>query len=187
MTIWFTSDLHLGHEKIIEYAKRPFANVQEMDEKLIRKWNALVGDRDTVYHLGDFCFGNPDPYLNRLKGKKMMIMGDHDRQLMEAPYYIQYRSDVTIIAPIYTITTPYEEYGHRVKLTLAHYSMRSWPLSHYGSWHLFGHHHGSLEIYGKSFDIGVDAWSYEPIPLERVKVIMDSLIPIEDYRSKDVE
>lgn len=34
--IYFTSDLHLGHRGIIEMQNRPFENVQEMHQALIR-------------------------------------------------------------------------------------------------------------------------------------------------------
>jgi calcineurin-like phosphoesterase family protein len=32
MSIWFTSDTHFGHERIVSYCKRPFRDVDEMNE-----------------------------------------------------------------------------------------------------------------------------------------------------------
>ncbi len=49
--IYFTSDLHLGHRGIIEMQNRPFENVQEMNQVLIRNYNAVVHKNDTVYIL----------------------------------------------------------------------------------------------------------------------------------------
>ena len=37
--IWFTSDTHFFHDKIVEYSQRPFASVEEMNEELIARWN----------------------------------------------------------------------------------------------------------------------------------------------------
>ena len=44
MSVYFTSDLHFGHELVLKkYPNfRKGANVAEMDENLITAWNALV-------------------------------------------------------------------------------------------------------------------------------------------------
>lgn len=49
--MFFTSDLHLGHRNIIRLCNRPFATIEEMDEALIRNWNAKVTNGDTIYIL----------------------------------------------------------------------------------------------------------------------------------------
>ena len=54
--VFFTSDTHFYHANIINFCKRPFANVETMNEALIENWNAVVGANDIVFHLGDFCF-----------------------------------------------------------------------------------------------------------------------------------
>ena len=56
MVYWFTSDTHFGHKNIIEYCKRPFSSVEQMNEMLIKKWNNKVKVDDIVFHLGDFSF-----------------------------------------------------------------------------------------------------------------------------------
>ena len=50
--VFFTSDLHFGHENAIRFDNRPFKTVEEMDEELIRRWNAKVGKGDLVYVFG---------------------------------------------------------------------------------------------------------------------------------------
>ena len=91
--IFFTSDTHFGHANIIKYCARPFASVQEMNRELIARWNAVVGPRDTVYHLGDFAFGKASEaptFLRKLNGaKKILIRGNHDRnarQMLEVGF-----------------------------------------------------------------------------------------------------
>ena len=47
--IFFTSDQHFGHERILHMCNRPFKDAAEMDERLIANWNAVVGPRDDVW------------------------------------------------------------------------------------------------------------------------------------------
>jgi calcineurin-like phosphoesterase family protein len=43
MTVFFTADTHFGYANVIRYDKRPFRDVTEMDEALIKNWNRAVG------------------------------------------------------------------------------------------------------------------------------------------------
>ena len=79
--LFFTSDSHFNHENIIRFCKRPFKDTKEMDEALINNWNNVVGQDDTVFHLGDFAFGGSELWngvLNQLNGHKILIVGNHD-------------------------------------------------------------------------------------------------------------
>jgi len=59
---------------------RPFDSVEEMDAHLIRMWNDVVQEEDTVYFLGDFSmkFRIALQVLPQLKGTKHLIAGNHD-------------------------------------------------------------------------------------------------------------
>lgn len=80
--VWFISDTHFGHRKIIQYEHdaRPFYYIEEHDEKLIENWNKCVKKNDTIWHLGDVGFGaeHLDKILTRLNGIKRLVMGNHD-------------------------------------------------------------------------------------------------------------
>lgn len=81
--IFVCADLHFGHKNIIKYENRPFENVSHMNEQLIKNWNKVVKPKDTVYVLGDVSFaGNRETkeLLSRLNGRKILIMGNHDRE-----------------------------------------------------------------------------------------------------------
>jgi calcineurin-like phosphoesterase family protein len=139
-----------------------------MNEKIISNWNERIQHTDTVYHLGDFCFGDPKKYYQRLKGHILFIPGSHDKNLNS--------SRVDILPSLYVLNLKEHE------ITLCHYAMRSWSKSHYGTYHLFGHHHGRLEPYGLSFDVGVDTNNFYPYSLDEVAQKMKTLKPIVDYR-----
>ena len=51
MAIYYISDLHIGHANVIKFDNRPFADITEMNNKIIENWNARVRTDDTVYEL----------------------------------------------------------------------------------------------------------------------------------------
>lgn len=78
---WVIADTHFNHSNIILYENRPFANKDEMNEELVRRWNETVAPDDTVYHLGDVVFGGMNikkNILTRLNGYKILRLGNHD-------------------------------------------------------------------------------------------------------------
>jgi len=170
--IFFISDTHFGHERIRLACKRPFSNTDEMDEALIKNWNKVVKPKDTVYHLGDFAFGNIFKYRVRLNGKLHLILGNHDRLKREDYSLFDSVSDYLKI----------KHYGQ--KIILCHYPIHYWDCCHYGSWHLFGHVHGVHTNPGKSKDITVDRINFTPISFDELKPIMEGLEQHVDY-SKD--
>lgn len=80
--IWFTSDTHFFHTNIIKYCDRPFYSVEEMNEIMVQRWNAVVKPQDKVWHLGDVAMKCTDKQLNsllkRLNGHKRLTVGNHD-------------------------------------------------------------------------------------------------------------
>ena len=80
---YFVGDLHFFHSNIIHFASRPYKTVEEMNEAIIEKWNNTVKAGDTVYILGDFSFANykeTKAIVERLKGQKILIRGNHDER-----------------------------------------------------------------------------------------------------------
>jgi len=173
--LWFTADTHFDHANIIEYARRPFQSLDEMNETMVANWNAVVQPGDTVYHLGDFAFRRHYYFARRLNGQIVLIEGSHDRMSASD------RKAFTWVGPMHVV------HGE-TDIVLCHYAMRVWPRSHYGTWHLFGHSHGYLPPQGKSFDVGVDCWSFTPISLTAVGIKMAALEVVgvvdDRYRSE---
>lgn len=163
--IWFTSDTHFDHANVLKYTNRPFKTVEDMNESLVLAWNSVVHPGDVVYHLGDFAFKRHAYFAERLHGQIVLIEGSHDRMDSKARKSFQW------VGPRHTVNGDPD-------IILSHYAMRVWPRSHYGTWHLFGHSHGRLEPWGKSFDVGVDAQGLFPVAMTRVREIMDTLTTI---------
>lgn len=179
--IFFTSDTHYGHTKVIEYASRPFTDSHEMDEAMIARWNAIVRPGDLVYHLGDFALSRPEhavKTVRRLMGNKYLVFGNHDKRL---------RKDVEFLGCwVWSRDLTQIEVGDQ-KITLCHYAMRTWNQVHRGAWQLYGHSHGSLtESAARSTDVGVDCWDYAPVPFEALQKLMVNRehVPV-DHHAED--
>ena len=86
--IFFTSDLHFGHENVLRFDNRPFETVEEMDDELIKRWNDKVAKGDLVYVLGDLIWKTATneavQIIKRLNGQIVLIKGNHDRFLHNA-------------------------------------------------------------------------------------------------------
>lgn len=202
--IYFTSDLHLGHENIVSVCKRPFDSVDEMDKIIMEIWNNTVADDDTIFILGDFCWRMSSKaiywYLTHLRGNKILILGNHDRG--KFPETLKVYDGFINIKIVDPDGMDGVEKGYQ-RLTLCHYPMLSWYQSHRGAWQLFGHWHNTkvtpqllkdraaefeIKQYVKEehlymdkirptqYDVGVDGNDFMPIAYNRIKEIIKSQI-----------
>jgi calcineurin-like phosphoesterase family protein len=84
--VFLTSDTHFGHAGVCRFTEadgvtkiRPWTDPDEMDEEMIKRWNATVRPNDKVYHLGDVVINRKSlATLARLNGDKVLIRGNHD-------------------------------------------------------------------------------------------------------------
>lgn len=155
--VFFTADTHFGCARTLAVRKRPFASREEMDVALIARWNAVVGEDDEVYHLGDFASFDGEgvgAYADRLRGRVHLIIGNND----DADA-IARTGRFASIAQMRELTLE----GQRI--FLCHYPMRDWPNAWRGAWHVFGHVHGRFDDkpLGLSLDVGVDSHGYAPV------------------------
>lgn len=173
MSLWFTADHHFGHANIIRFCSRPFADVAEMDETMIERWNAAVGRHDVVWHLGDFahrCGPNRRREIfNRLHGRAIhLVRGNLDRkETLSLPWSsIQNYGEIVVEGRI---------------MILFHYALRVWNKSHHGSLSLYGHSHGALPGTSSSCDVGVDVWNFSPVSLDEIVARFEANIEPIDF------
>lgn len=78
-TTYLISDTHFNYDNIATYCDRP----KDFTEIIIKRWNEVVKPEDLVIHLGDVAIGNRrtvKSLLATLLGKKVLVLGNHDRQ-----------------------------------------------------------------------------------------------------------
>lgn len=180
--MFFTSDTHFCHENIIKYCKRPFKDVKENDEELIRRWNEKVPEDGIVFHLGDVAFGDPkrvNEILEQLHGKIYLVIGNHDwrRIVTEHKWRFEHMTQQINM-----------KIGKR-HIILNHYPM----LAFSGAWRgvdatyqLFGHVHTSpytdegldqarmKMLFTSQYDVGVDNNDFTPVSWKEVDQIINN-------------
>ena len=173
--VFFTSDLHFKHGRIIQYCNRPFESSQEMTEKLIENWNKIVPDYAHVFILGDFAFANKNQWkslLSRLTGHKYLILGNHDRD--DEIYYEGFEA----VADLGKISIKISD-GNWRTFILSHRPFLCWEGSEKGTVMLSGHIHscpvreetctnGDIKLWQvlnnyPCWDVGIDNNDYRPI------------------------
>lgn len=162
--IFLTADLHLSHNNVRRYCQRPFGSCKEMDETILNNWNEVVPENGEVYILGDVTFGSPGytgPLLSGMKGKKYLIRGNHDKtsRIKKIEHCFEWIKDYHELIV--------QEHKKKHMVVLSHYAFRVWNKSHHGSYHAFGHSHGTLKVpeTSLSMDVGVDCHNFYPVSL----------------------
>jgi calcineurin-like phosphoesterase family protein len=159
--VYITADHHFGHFKIIEYTKRPFINIIEMDEFLIKSWNEIIPKDGIVFHLGDISF-KPNELQNiikRLNGKIYFIHGNHDLKIKDLKDVLYLQGKFEILDDLVQLKIGGYEF------ILCHYPLMSWPGLGRGVLHFHGHTHGTLKYHILAKDVGVDTNNYRPYNL----------------------
>lgn len=137
---YYIGDLHFGHRSVISFDHRPFADVEEMDSRLIDLWNRKVSDSDEIYVLGDFACRNEKPeewYLSRLKGNKHLIIGNHDGKLLKNDKAMEYFQSAEKMCHV-------EDGGSHI--CLCHFPIADWNGRYRGHYHIYAHIHNAQNI-----------------------------------------
>jgi calcineurin-like phosphoesterase family protein len=161
MKTFITSDLHFGHANIMKFCpdtRARFKNdVAYMNEAMVREWNEIVGPEDLTYILGDVAFCNVQKataFLRRMNGRKILIVGNHDKKLVQDKSFCTEFESVQEYLDI--------NYAGN-KVVMFHYPIFEWDQAHRGAIHFYGHKHGGacpeMTQY-RARDVGMDATGY---------------------------
>ena len=166
--IYFTADLHIGHDKDFIWEERGFSSVEEHDKEILKRWNEVVKPEDTVYILGDLALGQNenewDNVFYNLNGNIFFIQGNHDTNRRISIYQVRYIMNYIGAASFWK------------------YKKKGFYLSHYPTlvtngddkkflWNLSGHTHSKNKFeYGQYhvYNVAVDAHNCYPVSIEEI-------------------
>lgn len=176
MARFFSSDAHFDHANIIDLCARPFGSVEEMNLSLVERWNAVVGDEDEVWCLGDVALGKGTSGLawaSLLNGHKILVPGNHDRvaayrkgadsfrkayhdagfeQILPGPLDLALGNRTVLV----------DHFPYRGDSRAAERYRAQRPVDR-GAWLVHGHVHGRWRQAGRMLNVGVDAWGGRPV------------------------
>lgn len=169
--IYFSSDLHLNHNKSFIYEPRGFSSIYEMNDTIIKNFHHIVTIEDDLYLLGDTFLGELESGIhlfNQLPGKIHLIWGNHCTdnrkeamskchnvvEILGFANIVKYQKYHFYLSHFPTITTNFDDYQKPLKQrTLC----------------LAGHTH-SKEKFDQcgSYNVAVDAHNCFPISIDTI-------------------
>jgi len=177
-----TADTHYSHRNIcssttewMDKDTRQFASIDAMNNTIVNRINEKVPHDGVLFHLGDWSFGGIAKiaeFRHRLNVREIhLILGNHDHHMeagreLDNFTSVQYYKEITV---------------NNQLIILFHYGMRVWRHNYKGSWHLYGHSHGSLPSFGQSMDVGVDTHDFKPYSFGDLQILKKNKIEIVDH------
>ena len=161
----FTADLHFGHNFVA--GLRGANSTEEHDELIIDEINRVTNDDDILWILGDIGIRTDEETLDkvgRLKGRKMLISGNHDST--HPMHKNAWKSQAKALR-VFEYVAPFQRLrlgGEDVLLSHLPYEgdhseedrYEQYRLKDEGLPLLCGHVHGAWHKYKHQWNVGVD-------------------------------
>ena len=196
--LYFTSDLHYFHKRIVEFTERA-TTFENLSEWITTQCNSVIpkatkNKKVTTIHLGDFAFSCTNQELEKvilsLNGDWWFVLGNHDNadKLLSVINKINAEKGTNhrVLGWYYRLLVSQKRISNNEKkskklLVLCHFPIEDWDSKHYGSAMIHGHLHGGgsnhegdgVTKLPNRFDVGIDnSHDQTPFSYEDLKVIL---------------
>ena len=196
--LYFTSDLHYFHKRIVEFTGRP-TTFENLTQWITTQCNSKIpkpeqGKKVTTIHLGDFAFSCTNEQLEEillaLNGDWWFILGNHDNagKLISVINKVNTETGTNhrLLGWYYRLLvtqTPVDKSKkkHKKSVILCHFPIEDWDSKHYGSAMIHGHVHGGgsdhdghgIQKLPNRFDVGIDnSHTWSPFSYDDLRVIL---------------
>lgn len=174
MNVFLTGNQQFGRMGAIRKYKRPFDNVEEMNQHLIEQWNSVVSEKDLVFVLGNFVWDpeTAEEIYRKLNGQICVFDGEHDT----ATYDVSNNSSLNI---------DFIEEGIHIlkeaKICLSYWPLNEWPRKSKGWPSVIGYPDKKYDTSHKlnRLNVACDFWDYKPVKASRILGLF------EDLKSED--
>lgn len=164
--LFVTSDLHLGHAKILDPTKeskyRPFSSLEEHDQTIVDNINRTCGRRDTLIVLGDVAFNKTAmSRLGSVKPRLWLVGGNHDE--MDVGEYAKYFKKVLGV-------------WARDKIIFSHVPIHSQQLEKRFRANVHGHLHSKKLPDHRYVNVCVENTEMKPVAVESIELALADIL-----------
>ena len=160
--VFVISDLHLGHDKILEYCRPWFKTIQEHDDYIIEQIKELHSDV-VLYILGDVAFTKDAlKRLNEADCHKVLIGGNHDN--FKPNVYYNVFNNIKGVAQF--------EYREK-KVVLTHIPVHIDQMSIRWDYNIHGHLHTYHVDDERYYNVSCEVVDFKP---KKLMTLLDELI-----------
>jgi calcineurin-like phosphoesterase family protein len=164
------SDFHFGHKNIAAYQQRE----PDHEEAIVRAWNQAVGDTDLVLYLGDLALTTRERtklYTDRLKGQKLLVLGNHDRH----PESFYRECGFEVVDPIYRM---FLDGSARYPIIFTHEPIEELPAGWYNvHGHIHRGHHRDYDLTERHFNVSCEPLDYTPVQIRDILMVFGRNAP----------
>jgi len=163
--IYVTSDTFFGRSS--KAKDRGFANSEEMQTELIKRWNEKVKPTDIVYHLGNFAWDivSSEHALMNLNGVINLMPSTYDEAAKES--FEMFENAYILDVGIQVIES--------LECVLSPWPLRTWPGKPYSILHIHGgdKRFKANLLKENRFNANCDLWSLSPVSLDSLKEVLE--------------
>lgn len=167
---FLTSDTHFGHDNIT--IKGWGQRAVSFNEDVVKAWNSVVSQKDTIVHLGDLTLtnkANTKNWTDMLNGKKYLILGNHDNRSVD------WYKDVGFTVIPNAHKSMMDKRGNWVSYIFTHEPIINLPEGWFNiHGHLHGNSHREISLNkARYIDVGIDSLGFVPRRLHEIIALLD--------------
>ena len=166
--VW--SDLHLGHENIIEYANRPFGNASEMNEALWHAWETTSHPTDHLLVVGDLAMG---PALCEETWERIAALPAKHRTLVVGNHDLTGQGELRAAGFDSVCTVLVDTADPPLVFMFTHFPLMDVPVGHVN---VHGHQHETPARRTPHINVSVEQLDYRPVRLDRIRALARRII-----------
>lgn len=154
MAYFFTSDLHFGSRITLKRENRPFKNVDDFNEYVVKVWNSQANKTDFIYVLGDFfsysyvdriSYKSAINLVKKINAKIILILGNNEGRIIKEEFDGNFDKFRNFLINQGFFDVKYDMF---LEINNRHFYLNHYPRNHKDGYiNLFGHIHKATGLY----------------------------------------